>query len=91
MRCVRIASALVLLLLSGCETTDNTLSTAEQLLRSTTGRTVVDLAQGKDLKQILKELAEAYQRNPGGISSQGCDLPQAIRLSDRNHPLADLY
>lgn len=64
MRCVRISSALVLLLLSGCETTDKTLSTAERLLRSTTGRTVVDLAQGKDPKQILKERAEAYQRNP---------------------------
>lgn len=64
MRCVRISSALVLLLLSGCETTDKTLSTAEQLLRSTTGRTVIDLAQGKAPKQILKERVEVYQRTP---------------------------
>lgn len=64
MRCLRIAAALLPLLLSGCETTDKTLSTAERLLRSTTGRTVIDLAQGKDPKQILKERAEAYQRNP---------------------------
>lgn len=50
--------------LVGCETTDNALSTAERLLTSGTGRTVVDLAQGKDPQQILKEKAEAYQRNP---------------------------
>jgi membrane-bound lytic murein transglycosylase C len=64
MTCLRISMALVLLLLSGCQTTDKTLSTADRLLRSTTGRTVIDLAQGKDPKQILKERAETYQRNP---------------------------
>lgn len=64
MTCLRVSVALMLLLLSGCETTDRTLSTADRLLRSTTGRTVVDLAQGKDPKQILKERAATYQRNP---------------------------
>jgi membrane-bound lytic murein transglycosylase C len=61
---LRLLTSLTFLLLSGCETTDKTLSTAERMLRSTTGRTVIDLAQGKDPKQILKERAEAYQRNP---------------------------
>ena len=60
----RLFPSLIFLLLSGCETTDKTLSTAERMLRSTTGRTVIDLAQGKDPKQILKERAEVYQRNP---------------------------
>ena len=64
MKCLRLSAALALLSLSGCETTDKTLSTADRLLRSTTGRTVIDLAQGKDPKTILKERAEAYQRNP---------------------------
>lgn len=64
MKCLRLSAALALLSLSGCETTDKTLSTADRLLRSTTGRTVIDLVQGKAPKTILKERAEAYQRNP---------------------------
>ncbi len=64
MHYLRLFASTSLLLLSGCETTDKTLSTAERMLRSTTGRTVIDLAQGKDPKQILKERAEVYQRNP---------------------------
>lgn len=49
---------------TGCEGTDKALNTAERLLTSSTGRTVVDIAQGKDPKQILKEKAEVYQRDP---------------------------
>lgn len=64
MHYLRLVAGTTLLLISGCETTDKTLSTAERMLRSTTGRTVIDLAQGKDPKQILKERAEVYQRNP---------------------------
>lgn len=64
MHYLRLFASTTLLLISGCETTDKTLSTAERMLRSTTGRTVIDLAQGKDPKQILKERAEVYQRNP---------------------------
>lgn len=64
MHYLRLVASTTLLLLSGCETTDKTLSTAERMLRSTTGRTVIDLAQGKDPKQILKERAAVYQRNP---------------------------
>ena len=63
----RLIAGVIFLLLSGCETTDKTLSTAERMLRSTTGRTVIDLAQGKDPKQILKERAEVYQRNPEAV------------------------
>lgn len=37
------------------------------MLSSTTGRTVVDIAQGKDPKQILKERTDAYQRNPEAL------------------------
>lgn len=64
MKCIRLSAGFALLILCGCETTDKTLSTAERMLRSTTGRTLVDLAQGKDPKQMLKERVEVYQRNP---------------------------
>ena len=53
-----------LLLLSGCETSDRVLTGAEQVLRSRTGKTVLDLATGKDPKQIVKERVSIYQRNP---------------------------
>lgn len=64
MRWLLASAAMVFLAFTGCETTDKTLSATEQLLRSTTGRTLVDLAQGKSAKQILKERADIYQRNP---------------------------
>ncbi|TKS61090.1 MAG: lytic murein transglycosylase [Nitrospira sp.] len=64
MKLLRLSVVAVLLLLPGCETTDKALSTAERVLGSTTGRTVVDIAQGKDPKQILKERTDAYQRDP---------------------------
>ncbi len=64
MNYLRFLASLGLLFLSGCEATDKTLSTADRMLRSTTGRTVIDLAQGKDPKQILKERAAVYQRDP---------------------------
>ncbi len=50
--------------LPACETTDKALTSAHKLLTSGTGRTVVDIAQGKDPKQILKEKADVYQRDP---------------------------
>lgn len=54
-------------LLGGCETTDRTLSSVERVLSSTTGRTVVDITQGKDPKQILKERTDAYRRDPEAL------------------------
>ena len=64
---LRLSLAVALLVLNGCETTDKALSTAERVLTSTTGRTVVDMAQGKDPKQILKERTDAYQRDPEAL------------------------
>jgi membrane-bound lytic murein transglycosylase C len=59
--------AIALPLLGGCETTDRALSSAERVLSSTTGRTVVDIAKGKDPKQIIKERTDAYQRDPEAL------------------------
>jgi membrane-bound lytic murein transglycosylase C len=53
-----------LILLTGCETPDRVLTSAERVLGSRTGRTVLDIATGKDPKQILKERVDAYQRDP---------------------------
>lgn len=57
----------VLLAVSGCETADHVLTSAERVLSSQTGRTVVDIASGKDPKQILKEHTDAYQRDPDAV------------------------
>lgn len=69
MRHLPIMSALVVAVLSlpSCETADRALSTAERALSSNTGRVAVDIAQGKDPKQILKERADAYQRDPEAL------------------------
>ncbi len=56
-----------LILLSGCETPDRVLTSAERVLGSRTGRTVLDIATGKDPKQILKERVDAYQRDPEAV------------------------
>ena len=58
---------LVCLALSSCETADHVLTSAERVLGSQTGRTVVDIASGKDPKQILKEHTDAYQRDPEAV------------------------
>lgn len=55
---------LIILVVSGCETTNHILTGAERVLGSQTGRTVVDVAAGKDPKQILKERTDSYQRDP---------------------------
>lgn len=52
---------------SGCETADQVLTSAERVLRSQTGKTVVSIAAGKDPKQILKEHTDAYQRDPEAV------------------------
>lgn len=51
----------------GCDTTDRVLDATGRALQSRTGKTVVDLAQGKDPNQILKERADAYARNPEAL------------------------
>ncbi len=56
-----------LLIISGCETTDHVLTNAERVLGSKTGKTVVDMAAGKDPNQILKEHTDIYQRDPEAV------------------------
>ncbi len=56
-----------LLLLDGCESADRVLTNTERVLGSRTGRTVLDIATGKDPKQILKERVDAYQRDPEAV------------------------
>jgi membrane-bound lytic murein transglycosylase C len=55
------------LLTSGCETTDRALTAAERAVRSRTGQTVIDLAQGKDPKQIAKQRLDQYARDPEAL------------------------
>ncbi|HSA62536.1 MAG TPA: murein transglycosylase domain-containing protein [Nitrospiraceae bacterium] len=68
---MHIVRSLLLLIgfvgLLGCETTEKALSTAERVLTSNTGRTAVQIVQGKDPKQILKERADIYQRDPEAL------------------------
>jgi membrane-bound lytic murein transglycosylase C len=66
---MRITSLLLasLLFLVGCESPDRILTNAERVLGSRTGRTVLDIATGKDPKQILKERVDAYQRDPEAV------------------------
>ena len=68
-----------LFLLSACETSDRMLTGAEQVLRSRTGRTVIDLATGKDPKQIVKERVNIYQRNPDAVLRDLRDLQQDFK------------
>ncbi|MBS0151665.1 MAG: DUF3393 domain-containing protein [Nitrospira sp.] len=56
-----------LLLLGGCESADRVLTNTERVLGSRTGRTVLDIATGKDPKQILKERVDTYQRDPEAV------------------------
>ena len=56
-----------LILLVGCESPDRVLTSAERVLGSRTGKTVLDIATGKDPKQILKERVDAYQRDPQAV------------------------
>ena len=64
MRLMRPALLYCLCGLTSCETTDKALNSAERLLTSGTGRTITDIARGKDPKQILKEKTDVYQRDP---------------------------
>lgn len=55
------------LAVSSCETANHALTSAERVLSSQTGKTVVAIASGKDPKQILKEHTDAYQRDPEAV------------------------
>jgi len=73
MRPLASLSSLVILtfalLTSGCETTDRALTAAERVMRSRTGQTVIDLAEGKDPAQIAKKRFDQYARDPEALLS----------------------
>ena len=52
---------------SSCETTDRALTAAERVVRSRTGQTVIDLAEGKDPAQIAKKRLDQYARDPDAL------------------------
>jgi membrane-bound lytic murein transglycosylase C len=54
-------------LASGCETTDRVLTGAERVVSGRTGRTILDLAQGKDPGQIAKRRLDEYARDPASL------------------------
>ncbi|MDK2744132.1 MAG: DUF3393 domain-containing protein [Nitrospira sp.] len=66
---MRISKLLLasLILLAGCESADRVLTNADRVLGSRTSRTLLDVATGKDPKQILKERVDAYQRDPQAV------------------------
>jgi membrane-bound lytic murein transglycosylase C len=65
-----LSSMLLLTLVSatsGCETTDRVLTATERAVTSRTGRTVIDLAEGKDPGQIAKKRLDQYARDPEAL------------------------
>lgn len=50
--------------ISACETTDRVLTGAERVVSGRTGKTIIDLAQGKDPGQIAKRRLDEYARDP---------------------------
>ncbi len=71
-----ILTALTLLLSSGCQTTDRTLSRAEQVVVNPTLRTAVGIAAGKSPEAVIRKRLESYARNPVRLVK---DLRQAQR------------
>ncbi len=51
----------------GCETTDRALTSAERVLTSRTGKTVIDLAEAKDPGQFAKKRFDQYARDPEAL------------------------
>ncbi len=61
-------SILILVLLaSGCETTERALTAAGRVTRGQTGQAIIDLAAGKDPAQIAKRRLNQYARDPEAI------------------------
>ncbi len=52
---------------AGCETTDRVLTAAERAVTSRTGKTVIDLSEGKDPAQIAKKRLNQYARDPEAL------------------------
>ena len=55
------------LITSGCETTDRVLTSAERVVKSRTGQTIIDLAEGKDPARIAKRRLDEYARDPESL------------------------
>ena len=51
----------------GCETTNRVLTSAERVVKSRTGQTIIDLAEGKDPGQIAKHRLNEYARDPEAL------------------------
>ena len=51
----------------GCETTNRVLTSAERVVKSRTGQTIIDLAEGKDPSQIAKRRLNEYARDPEAL------------------------
>ena len=54
-------------LTSSCETTDRVLTSTERLVKSRTGQTIIDLAEGKDPAQVAKKRLDQYARDPESL------------------------
>ena len=71
MRPSTLRSSLLILtiasILSGCETTNRVLTSAERAVKSRTGQTIIDLAEGKDPSQIAKRRLNEYARDPESL------------------------
>ena len=51
----------------GCETTDRVLTAAERAATGNTGKTIIDLAEGKDPGQIARKRLDEYARDPESL------------------------
>jgi membrane-bound lytic murein transglycosylase C len=61
-------SVLILILLaSGCETTERALTAAGRVTKGQTGQAIIDLASGKDPAQIAKRRLNQYARDPEAV------------------------
>jgi membrane-bound lytic murein transglycosylase C len=71
MRPSTLRSSLLILtiasIISGCETTNRVLTSAERAVKSRTGQTIIDLAEGKDPSQIAKRRLNEYARDPESL------------------------
>ena len=56
--------AIMTLLWMGCESTDRMLNATERAIGSRTGKTVIDLIEGKDPSQVAKHRLDEYAKDP---------------------------
>ncbi|HXH86962.1 MAG TPA: murein transglycosylase domain-containing protein [Nitrospira sp.] len=59
-----VSACVAVSLLTSCETTDRMLTATEQAMAGRTGRTVIDLVEGKDPAQIAKHRLDEYAKDP---------------------------